>query len=379
MLSELIGCDIRITRSHTYRVSAGIAGLTAGVLALAAAFSSPALSAPASQKKSPLVLQEQGSFYVGGRIVTSAAISGTSGPTPGQISVDHVYVQYQIPQSQKYRYPVIMVHGGGHTGKTYETTPDGREGWYTSFARRGFSPYVMDDPNRGRACCEPTAIHLVRLGINNYTTLPRTDIYSKERAWDVFRFGPAYPQTYPNSRFPFDAIDQYAPQWVFTYRDPIESDKIADGITALIDHLGPCIVISHSQSGPLALRAVLRRPNLVKGYIAIEPAGFGIPAGESAATLKDVPILTVFGDNVALSPFATSWLSSAMATVGQVNAAGGDATTIVLPDLGIIGNTHMMMMDNNNEDIADILENWIQTHIPGVRGAYEKKVANAQN
>lgn len=341
------------------------------VAALFSAFATGAVYAGENQK-SPLVLKEQGSFYVGGRIVTSEAISGSgTGPVPGQISVDHVYVQYQIPQAGKYRYPVIMVHGGGHTGKTYETTPDGREGWYTSFARRGFSPFVMDDPNRGRACCEPTRIHLVRLGLQSYTTLPATDIYSKERAWNVFRFGPTYPDTYPNSRFPFDAIDQYAPQWVFTYRDAVELDKIADGITALIDHVGPCILVTHSQSGPQGLRAALRRPNLVKAYISIEPAGFGIPAGESAATLVGVPILTVFGDNVELSAQATGWLNGASNTAAQVNAAGGDASVVVLPDNGIIGNTHMMMMDDNNEEIADLMEAWINNHVPGVKGAYK--------
>lgn len=104
------------------------------------------------QEPKPLLLKEQGSFYAGGEIVTipSRVASGT--PQPGQISINHVYAQYQIPLKQKYRYPVIMVHGGGHTGKTYETTPDGREGWYTSLTRRGFASYVMDDPNRGRAC-----------------------------------------------------------------------------------------------------------------------------------------------------------------------------------------------------------------------------------
>ena len=350
-----------------YAVAAAAASFAPAFIGL-----SPSVVVAAENQKAPLVLKEQGSFYVGGRIVTSEAISGSgAGPVPGQISVDHVYVQYQIPQAGKYRYPVIMVHGGGHTGKTYETTPDGREGWYTSFARRGFSPFVMDDPNRGRACCEPTRIHLVRLGLEPYTTLPATDIYSKERAWNVFRFGPAYPDTYPNARFPFDAIDQYAPQWVFTYRDAVESDKIADGITALIDHLGPCILVTHSQSGPQGLRAALRRPNLVKAYISIEPAGFAIPAGESAATLVDVPILTVFGDYVELSGFATSWLNSASNAAQQVNAAGGDATVFVLPDNGIIGNTHMMMMDSNSEEVADLIESWIQNHVPGVKGAYK--------
>ena len=330
-----------------------------------------ATGAAAQENSKPLSLSAQGSFYVGGQIVTTEAISGGgTSPVPGIISINHMYVQYQIPHESKYRYPVIMVHGGGHTGKTYETTPDGREGWFTSFARRGFSPHVVDDPNRGRACCEPTNIHLVRLGLRPFTALPSTNVYSKQNAWTTFRFGPAYPETYPNSRFPFDAIDQYAPQWVLTYRDAVELDKITAALVALLDKLGPSILMTHSQSGPLGLRAALARPELVKGYVSVEPAGFGIPAGQSAATLAGVPILTVFGDYLEFSPGGTGWLTSARATLAQVNAAGGNGTVLVLPDAGIRGNTHMMMMDDNSEQLAVIIEDWIQTNVPGVKGKY---------
>ena len=102
--------------------------------------------------KRSIDLKAQGSFYVGGELFTipSRVASGTT-PQPGIISINHAYVQYQIPEDREYRYPILMIHGGGHTGKTYETTPDGREGWFTSFTRRGFSSYVFDDPNRGRA------------------------------------------------------------------------------------------------------------------------------------------------------------------------------------------------------------------------------------
>ena len=323
------------------------------------------------QGKGPLVLAEQGSFYVGGEIVTSEAIAGAGpGPVAGQISINHMYVQYQIPQHTRYRYPVIMVHGGGHTGKTYETTPDGREGWYTVFARRGFAPYVVDDPNRGRSCCDPTQIHLVRLGLAAPSTLPSTNIYSKETAWSTFRFGPGYPDTYGGSKFPFEAIDQYAPQWVFTYRDPEELDKITAGIVALLDSIGPAILLTHSQSGNLGLRAAFERPHLVKAYIAVEPAAFVIPEGHTVAEIQDVPVFTVFGDNIETTSFWVDVLASTRGVVDQLNEAGGDGSVLVLPDIGITGNTHMMMMDRNNQRIARLIIQWIQEHVPDVRGRY---------
>jgi pimeloyl-ACP methyl ester carboxylesterase len=225
----------------------------------------------------------------------------------------------------------------------------------------------MDDPNRGRACCEPTELHLVRLGLLPNTAIPNMNIYTKELAYQTFRFGPAYPTAYPGMRFPLSAIDEYAPQWVLTYRDAEENDKIINAIVAAIDKIGPCIVMVHSQSGPLGLAAVLRRADKVKGFVAIEPAGFAIPATETAATLKKVPIFVVFGDNVALSTQATGWLTSAQTTTAAVTAIGGNAKVVPLPTLGILGNSHMMMMDNNNEQIADIIEKWISRNVRNVR------------
>jgi pimeloyl-ACP methyl ester carboxylesterase len=358
------------------QISAGTAG---GILA-ALMFSLTAAPVPAvaggndhdhdlNYGKRPLVLKEQGSFYVGGELFTIPARAASGPVQPGIISINHAYVQYQIPDNKEYRYPILMVHGGGHTGKTYETTPDGREGWFTSFARRGFGTFVMDDPNRGRACCEPTELHQVRLGLLPPTAIPNMNIYTKELSYQTFRFGSAYPDAYPGQRFPLNAIDQYAPQWVLTYRDAEENDKIINAIVAAIDKIGPCIVMVHSQSGPLGLAAALKRANLVKGFVAVEPAGFAIPAAETASTLKKVPIFVVFGDYVALSTQATGWLTSAQTTAGQVNAAGGNAKVVPLPTIGINGNSHMMMMDNNNEQIADLIEKWIKKNVESRRYA----------
>lgn len=342
-------------------------GTVAGVLMTITATSAPVMAGDhggrGDHNKRPLVLKSQGSFYVGGELFTIPARAASGTPTPGIISINHAYVQYQIPANKEFPYPILMVHGGGHTGKTYETTPDGREGWFTSFARRGFGTYIFDDPNRGRACCEPTELHLVRLGLLPNTAIPNMNIYTKQLAFQVFRFGPEYPETYPGLRFPIAAIDQYAPQWVLTYRDAEESTKITNAIVAAIDKIGPCIVLVHSQSGPLGLAAVLQRPELVKGFVGIEPAGFAIPAGQSAATLKNVPILTVFGDFLEFSTQSSGWLTSAQTTADAVNEAGGNAHVLPLATTGIKGNSHMMMMDNNNEQIADIIEKWIKKNV----------------
>jgi hypothetical protein len=71
--------------------------------------------------------------------------------------------------------------------------------------------------------------------------------------------------------------------------------------------------------------------------------------------VKDIPQLTVLGDHN--DPTA----SQAWSTL--INSMGGDSTTVYLPDVGIFGNGHTMMVEKNNEQIADLLEDWIKDHV----------------
>ena len=69
----------------------------------------------------------------------------------GTYQVEQMYVQYFLPANERGAYPLLMWHGGGLTGVTYETTPDGREGWLNYFLRKGWSVYNSDAVERGRA------------------------------------------------------------------------------------------------------------------------------------------------------------------------------------------------------------------------------------
>src|SRR5262249_13783221 len=156
------------------------------------------------------------------------------------------YVEYQIPQEQKYQYPVIMMHGGGHSGKIWQTTPDGREGWYTSFARRGFSPFVVDAPNRGRSGYDPTQIYRVRQGLDDPSTLPEGNIYARQTAWLSFRFGPTYGTQFPGQQFPVEYLDEYVRQLVPSYRSEDQDSLIVADLVELIDKIGPSILVGWS-------------------------------------------------------------------------------------------------------------------------------------
>jgi pimeloyl-ACP methyl ester carboxylesterase len=198
---------------------------------------------------------------------------------------------------------------------------------------------------------------LVRLACP-LTSILNMNIYTKEQAYATFRFGPAYPTAYPGIRFPLDAIDQYAPQWVLTYRDAEENAKITNAIVAAIDKVGPCIVMVHSQSGPLGLAAVLQRPT--RQGLRCHRAGLRDPRHRDAESKeRSCRVQTM------RSAAATSWQRARKRPL-TVNAIG-ETLVVPLPTLGILGNSHMMMMDNNNEQIADIIEKWISKNVRHVR------------
>ena len=106
----------------------------------------------------PLVIEDQGSFFIGGvpKVTYQATVpprgAANQAPVPNQITIGQMYVQFQIPLNKKRNMPpVIMVHGSSHTAACLESTPDGREGWYPYFVRKGISTYLVDQAGRGRS------------------------------------------------------------------------------------------------------------------------------------------------------------------------------------------------------------------------------------
>src|SRR5260221_1998315 len=109
-----------------------------------------------------IALRDMGSFHVGGREVTLSGkpvkeVVFTPGGVPAKVDpngtylVESMYVQYFLPSNRKGRLPLLMWHGGGLTGVTYETTPDGREGWLNWFVKEGLDVYNSDAVERGRS------------------------------------------------------------------------------------------------------------------------------------------------------------------------------------------------------------------------------------
>jgi len=95
------------------------------------------------------------------------------------------------------------------------------------------------------------------------------------------------------------------------------------------------------------------------------------------STLAKIPTLIMFGDHLgdvqAAGP--ANWKASYEGCekfVQQVKDAGGDGEMMSLPNLGIKGNSHMLMQDRNNLELADLLLAWIDRHVESRKGQKTK-------
>jgi pimeloyl-ACP methyl ester carboxylesterase len=311
----------------------------------------------------PLVIARQGSLEAGGEMVFCPTNDGgdpNSKRWPkGHVVINHVYATYQYPAVQKYRFPILFNPGGGHTARVYDTTPDGREGWLTLFLREGFATYGVDRVNTGRAGSDICRINAVKLGQAPALELPAMNRYAAESAWVTFRWGPEFGKPYPDTQFPIEAADNYYPQTVSTYRDPQELRKSVHALAALLDKVGPATLQTWSSSGLMGYLTATERPQLVKGILAVEtsPTAFDeIPAAGLAKLVK-VPIVVVIGDR------AQDRVDASRAFQRKMRSLGGDVTVDVLPEAGIHGNGHTLMLEKNNKEIMFRMISWLKAHV----------------
>ncbi|MGH6861382.1 MAG: alpha/beta hydrolase, partial [Phyllobacterium sp.] len=262
------------------------------------------------QKAEPLTIQEQGSLSVGGAVVEAPGTYNNNKPTAEGQSLhgDHLYAFYQIPQNPK-ALPIVMLHGAFQSGRSWETTPDGREGFQTIFLRRNFSTYVVDQPRRGRAGNSTVATII--------EPAPNDQLF-----FDQFRLGkwPNYFENVAFDRKP-ETLDQFF-RSVTPNTGPYDAEVISNALAVLFDKTGPGILFSHSQAGGPGWLTAMKSQN-VKGIVAFEPgSGFIFPEGEipeampsAAGTLKPesvsladfkkltrIPIIIYYGDNFPVVP-----------------------------------------------------------------------------
>ena len=336
------------------------------VLLSLAALSGFHAGASAAGMGGPLNLADEGVFFVGGRpMVSSHPGVSPAGPVkPGTVIVDQMYVHYRIPAHRTSAVPIVLVHGGGLTGASYETTPDGREGWATYFARKGHAVYVVDTPGRGRSGFDATAINRARADSDAATLPPSMLMVTRELAWALFRFGPAHGAPYPDTQFPTEAMAAFGAQGVPFAEATLDGGAMATApraLAALLDRIGPSVVVVHSLAGPFADALVALRPELVKAVVNIEGAQGVVPGDDQVAAYRGIPVLELFADHLEAPVFTARARHDARKTVVErINRHdGGRAELVSLPDVGIKGNSHMLMQDKNNLQVADYVLDWL--------------------
>ena len=311
----------------------------------------------------PMRIARQGSFFVGGRDIKSDSLSTLPAYAPsGTVTVGQMYVRYQVPADAQ-RTPITMIHGCCLTGKTWETTPDGRMGWDEYFVRRGHPVYVVDQVSRGRSAANATEVTAVRAGKRPAGETPPVFMAGQEAAWAIFRFGGAHTQVYPGMRFPLEAIDEFwkqmVPDWIGTLPSPNPTVPL---LSQLSQKIGNTVLMSHSQSGIYPFQTAALNGRGIAGIVSIEPGGCPDPKGNLRPYLN-VPIMILWGDYVDLSPRWAPRLKLCREFAEAATKAGGKVENIVLPDLGIKGNSHMLMQDRNSLELAAWLWDWIDRRI----------------
>lgn len=341
-------------------------------------------------QKNPLIVKEQGAFSAGG--VTIHADGPAFDPinpmdpyappenllimkqTGQSLRGDAAHVSYQIPVNPR-KLPLVFLHGGFQTSKCWQTTPDGREGFQNIFLRRDFSVYLVDQPRRGCAS---------RSTVTDIVPVMPDD----ETQFNIFRLG-LWPNFYDGVQFSREpeTLDQFY-HMMTNNHGPYDADLISTTMAAVFDKVGDGVLVTHSQSGGLGWLTATKSEK-VKAIVAYEPGScFLFPEGEvpdpitcylpwdvlpaSAAPkeefmkLTKIPIIIYYGDNIAKEPCnelgRDHWrMRAEMAKlwVEKINSYGGDAELVMLPDIGIFGNTHCIFSDLNNLEVAEVLSEWL--------------------
>ncbi|MES2186780.1 MAG: hypothetical protein V4505_19660 [Pseudomonadota bacterium] len=315
----------------------------------------------------PLTLADQGSFFVGGRSIHTdhPASPAAAFLSPGEITVDQMYVQYMVPAVVTGP-PVIMVHGFNHTGATYETTPDGREGWATYFVRKGLPVYVVDQPGRGRSGFDPTPFNKAKT-TGDTSGQPSVPLYPIRFAWVGFRFGKEYPTPFPGMQFPLEAIGEYTKQLVPNLEDTLAKgwDTAPVDLAALLDRIGPAVLLVHSQAGGMGLGAAKLRPARTLAVVNVEGNCVPMSEGDVDQVFTKFPYLAVWGDNSvgAAGPVGDVRRNGCLDAVRAITQKKGTAEFALLSDHGMPGHSHMMMMDRGNLAIAEFILSWLKRNV----------------
>lgn len=334
------------------------AAAVAALLTAACSAASTRPQAPSAVPHVPLVLERIGSFEAGGQIRTDG--------TGKSLSCDHGHVEYMIPHDARAT-PLFLWHSS--SAAVWQRRWDGGEGFQAKMLRHGYATYVWDGPRVGRA----------NWGCEDY---PYTAQAGRDQAsYLAWRIGPADGQYFPGVQFPIDdpaALDQ-AVRARYQEFDSVPSAQLeAAAAVVALEKIGPSVLVTNSAGGFRALLTALKSDN-IRGIVAYENPGFVFPrsanidvpegpfgpvyvSDEEFARLTRIPMQFVWGDNLNRSAVWAPLVVLNREFVKLVNMRGGKAEIVMLPDVGLRGNTHIPFADLNNEAVAQQLFSWMEQH-----------------
>ena len=316
-----------------------------------------------------LSVRDIGSMHIGGREIVLGGLAErevlySPGNAPvmvdpnGAFEVEQMYVQYVRLAAPKARYPLLLMHGGGLCGVTYETKPDGQPGWQSWFLHAGHDVYVADAVERGRASW--ARFPEIFQGEPHFRT--------KAEAWELFRIGAdgswngsaSAGSANPGTLFPIAAFDQFmkqaTPRWTTT------DNATQAAYNTLVDDHGPFVIITHSQGANFAFRMAAAHPDKVAAIVAVEPSGFPAPHQESVSAVQHIPHLFVWGDNMGSSALWGRIRQGLNQYGNTLRSQGVAVDELDLPAIGVRGNSHMLMMDTNSNLVASLIQKWLSNN-----------------
>ncbi|MEY4748940.1 MAG: hypothetical protein RIQ60_1154 [Pseudomonadota bacterium] len=350
-------------------------------------------TAPASRPDPVRPVALRDFFYVGGRYVGA----------PGkELMTGQMYVEKLVPSKVTQALPLVLVHGAAQTATNWLSTPDGRTGWADHFLALGYVVYLVDQPARGRSAWHPDVNGKLRM----FTAAQLERLFTASAQlgdWPQAKRHTQWPGSGRKGDPVFDAF--YATQVESLASDSETQELMQAAGSALLDRIGPAVIVTHSQAGLLGWVMAESRPALVKAIVAIEPSGppfhnaapgnpkaraWGItdipvtydppvsdPAqiatqrqdspdaeGLIACTLQHEPARRL--SNFARIPVLVTTTESSYhapydhCTAAYLRQAGVPVEFIRLEQRGIHGNGHMVMLEKNNLQVADFIEGWIR-------------------
>jgi pimeloyl-ACP methyl ester carboxylesterase len=391
-------------------------GLLVGALAVQGAIlaAAPVRAQAPAQDPANEPITRAGYVYVGGRYQKLGDKT---------VMVGQMFVQSRTPAKITQPYPVVMVHGLAQTGVNFLATADGRPGWVQRFVEKGYQVYVVDQVGRGRSGTNPEVYGPYdRLGTRS---LEKT--YTAPEVYDLF------PQAKLHTQWPGGpgvqgnaAFDQFFASQVPFLANGQQTEELVDpALVALLEKIGPAILLTHGQGALFGWAASDARPDLVKAHVSVEPNGppffdvqfrggkeFWEKSGDGRARaygLTRMPLtfeppvkapedLVVAqqakGTDKAADKGADGqircWLQAEPArtlpnlakvpavvvtaeasfhatydacTVAFLTQAGAKPDAIRLADRGLRGNGHMVMLETNSDAVADLVAGWIGAHV----------------